>query len=224
MLARTLHMKDRCFTYLPNPTSSRWNRNHFSRRRLLSSFCSEILGEKAALSQEESEESRELRSICDSASHVDAAIPQCRDDDLAPLHLNVLRNALDKTDALLRTYHKGLVLDVLRCHVNEILHAAIRLDGEATEEQDSFNNLAFVPRESLERELMEKYFHVIRQRVVVGDLKDSKLPSDAATRNAIWSGLVFRMICWLLLHNFHQNDVQLLDYERDRSNMWVYIA
>ncbi|KAH6628499.1 hypothetical protein F5144DRAFT_492055 [Chaetomium tenue] len=47
------------------------------------------------------------------------------------------------------------------------------------------------------------------------------LESDAA---AIWCTLVLRMVCWLLLHDFDRNDVQIPKSELLGSRLPVYIA
>jgi hypothetical protein len=40
----------------------------------------------------------------------------------------------------------------------------------------------------------------------------------------IWCGLVFRMMCWLMLHDFHKKDVQVSKSELLGSRLPVYIA
>lgn len=49
----------------------------------------------------------------------------------------------------------------------------------------------------------------------------TSLESQAA---AIWSTLVFRMLCWLLLHDFHKKDVQIAKSELLGSRLPVYIT
>lgn len=41
--------------------------------------------------------------------------------------------------------------------------------------------------------------------------------------NDIWCTLVFRMLCWLLLHDFHKKDVQIAKSELSGSRLPVYI-
>ncbi|KAK3323120.1 hypothetical protein B0T19DRAFT_442618 [Cercophora scortea] len=43
-------------------------------------------------------------------------------------------------------------------------------------------------------------------------------------RNTIWCALVFRMICWLMLHDFDKKDVQLLKSELMGSRLSVFIV
>ncbi|KAL6863704.1 hypothetical protein J3F83DRAFT_745326 [Trichoderma novae-zelandiae] len=44
------------------------------------------------------------------------------------------------------------------------------------------------------------------------------------THNDVWCTLVFRMVCWLMLHNFNKKDVQLPKGELLGSRMPVYIS
>ncbi|KAL6887243.1 hypothetical protein HDV57DRAFT_352901 [Trichoderma longibrachiatum] len=46
----------------------------------------------------------------------------------------------------------------------------------------------------------------------------------AVTHNDVWCTLVFRMVCWLMLHNFNKKDVQLPKSELLGSRMPVYIS
>ena len=46
---------------------------------------------------------------------------------------------------------------------------------------------------------------------------------DEKTTN-IWCTLVLRMLCWLLLHDFHKKDVQISKSELLGSRLPVYIA
>lgn len=58
------------------------------------------------------------------------------------------------------------------------------------------------------------------RRPSVGD--DIKTLVDQA--HDIWCTLVFRMLCWLLLHDFHRKDVQISKSELLGSRLPVYIA
>jgi hypothetical protein len=42
--------------------------------------------------------------------------------------------------------------------------------------------------------------------------------------NNIWCTLLFRMLCWLLLHDFHKKDVQISKSELLGSRLPVYMA
>lgn len=52
----------------------------------------------------------------------------------------------------------------------------------------------------------------------------TSLANEPASHDDIWCVLVFRMICWLMLHNFHRDDIQMSKSELLGSRMPVYIA
>ena len=53
---------------------------------------------------------------------------------------------------------------------------------------------------------------------------DNDQSSDDDGACIIWCTLVFRMLCWLLLHDFHYRDVQVPKSELYGSRLPVYIA
>lgn len=51
-----------------------------------------------------------------------------------------------------------------------------------------------------------------------------KVPSTMEREvNEIWCTLVFRMLCWLQLHDFHEKDIQISKSDMYASRMPVYI-
>ncbi|KAL7918557.1 hypothetical protein ACQKWADRAFT_236312 [Trichoderma austrokoningii] len=55
-------------------------------------------------------------------------------------------------------------------------------------------------------------------------LYEGSLAGLEVSHDDIWCTLVFRMICWLMLHNFNKKDVQLPKSELMGSRMPVYIS
>lgn len=56
-------------------------------------------------------------------------------------------------------------------------------------------------------------------------LGSNQRPQDSRTLvSDIWYTLVFRMLCWLILHDFHKKDVQISKSELLDSRLSVYIA
>ncbi|OHE92229.1 modin [Colletotrichum orchidophilum] len=51
-----------------------------------------------------------------------------------------------------------------------------------------------------------------------------ELGEEHVTHEDIWCTLVFRMICWLMLHDFHKKDVQVSKSELLGSRLPVYIS
>lgn len=129
MLARTLRVRGRCYTYLPNPTVFSWNRSTFSVRRMLQAFASRIQGLK------EYRADSSLGLIKVEAARLDRELPPPpEEDNYTPAHLDLIHDALDATDRILnsRSLDPLVVHDVLRRHVQEVLQAVNTPSGEGT--------------------------------------------------------------------------------------------
>ncbi|KAF4864302.1 hypothetical protein CGCSCA1_v014340 [Colletotrichum siamense] len=84
--------------------------------------------------------------------------------------------------------------------------ATIESSDEESEEEIAFEHLPEIEDDKEEIDLLDE---------------DT---SHETTHEDIWCTLVFRMICWLMLHDFHKNDVQLPKSELFGSRLPVYIA
>lgn len=212
MLGRTLHVKRRCFTYIPNPTIYRWSKQSFSFHSLLVGFCNE-LEELHDLST-----STDLRYIFKVAVGVkDAANTE---NFLGPRHLDILHAAISRADDILYKEHdsKFVVLDVIRRHLKAL----------ASDHDKSFAGVGDLPAvymgpvELQETRFMRAYFsHILPQ---VQSIKDSgRVDTDQGRRSLIWCTLIFRMLCWLLLHDFAYEDVQVPKADVIACQLAVYI-
>jgi hypothetical protein len=245
MLGRPLRIMGSSFTYLPNPTIFPWDNRSLSLRRMLNAFCSNLLGNILALESMGHENLTDLSSIFALSGSLNADLPS-QEGDFQPKHLDDIHNAIITTDNILceDKIPPDKVQDVLRCHLQEVLHAMNAptvfpnglVDGLV-----SFDDLWTQPPECHEHQLMDKYFKEILERVMGIDsanafpLHDSSVATGSPTprrqrnqheveRNTIWCTLVLRMICWLLLHNFDGADVQIPKSELMGSQLPVYIV
>lgn len=123
MLARPFHIKDRPFTYLPNPVAFALNKQAFSPRRLLSEFRKRLNFEINTDQGPKYTPPTELANIDRLASDLEEELPK-RDGEYSPKCLNDLHEAIDEVgDSILNKTSKDVVLDVLRRHVQEVLLA-----------------------------------------------------------------------------------------------------
>ncbi|KAK0736339.1 hypothetical protein B0T21DRAFT_366745 [Apiosordaria backusii] len=123
MLARPFHIKDRPFTYLPNPVAFPLNKQAFSPRRLLSEFRKRLDAEINTEQGPKYKPPTELANIDKLASDLNEELPG-RDGEYSPRSLNDLHSAIDEVDdSILNKTSKDVVLDVLRRHVQEVLLA-----------------------------------------------------------------------------------------------------
>ena len=57
------------------------------------------------------------------------------------------------------------------------------------------------------------------------DAKEILLTKDAKEqRNTIWISLIFRMLCWLLLHDFDKADSKIVPSDLKGSRMPIFIS
>jgi len=70
--------------------------------------------------------------------------------------------------------------------------------------------------------VIDYYFDKILPAVEADVLEES--PQANARRGAIWIALVFRMICWSLLHDFDKADVNLIPSDLKGSRMPLFIG
>ena len=127
MLARAIQLKDRCFTYLPNPTIFSWDKKSFSLERFRLSFDANI----NALKAEHPEfDTPTLKTIVNQSDIIKTELSG-QGRDFSPDQFELLHNALDKTDEILGKdgNKKDVVLDVLRRHLQEV-HVAINTSVE----------------------------------------------------------------------------------------------
>ncbi|KAF4892419.1 hypothetical protein CGCF415_v012995 [Colletotrichum fructicola] len=191
MTARVLHIKGRCFRFLPNPTIFPWDRESVSLVRLLSAF-SELIGrdldsiqDTISLMTEDNEqpddmiqqEVKQIRSMLEEAESLkqdfrtDAALSHTR--------MTKLHETIEFLDELIDKRNQAIVLDVLRRHLQVVLKA-INGPGQEKNAKDgqgangskpasddiSFGDLLGVPLEMREQRFMEIYFDQILWRVI----------------------------------------------------------
>ncbi|KAJ6440248.1 Complex 1 LYR protein [Purpureocillium lavendulum] len=206
MLGKTIHEKDSTFRMLPNPVYCRWKDTSFTIRALLLEYCSiylESFDPKDPISGD-------VELINASLSYVKLW------DDITERHLCALNRALDKCDRELG--NRESVLIVMRRHFQLVLSMMNFVDPDGstiiTGVGNAFKELDQVAADERPKLLMGMYFKKVLPKVYPSGSDDVK----------IWRTLIFRMLCWLLLHDFHENDMQIPKTELFNSEQPVYIA
>ncbi|KAJ8131329.1 hypothetical protein O1611_g2295 [Lasiodiplodia mahajangana] len=166
-----------------------------------------------------------------------------RDQQFNLTQFTRLHDALDNIDAILSEQNipKAIVPEVVRQHVQEILRVInVPYSGDV---ENPIEKLSWIPPEY--HKVMSLYFYKICIRVVKMGPKDASLKIYLASlsgasggklsilaffgatrepvRNPVWCGLVLRMICWLMLQDFDEQDAQLPKSEVQGSHVPVYI-
>lgn len=126
-----------------------------------------------------------------------------------------IHDALDERTEYLLSLKQSDVLSVLVSHISHVVDV---LDDPGS----PLNTIALGNKED---PLLSHYFDEIRP--LVCDLDHNKEDIGAVekiSRNTIWISLIFRMLCWLLLHDFDKADVKLVPSDLKLSRMPVFIG
>jgi hypothetical protein len=99
-----------------------------------------------------------------------------------------------------------------RCPLNRIIQAKLQ-DPTAIEFQES-------------KILMDFYFDKIMPKVCQSNIEPNRegLETVGVRKDVKWITLVFRMVCWLIVHDFDPEDIQIIPSKLRYSKAPVYIG
>lgn len=128
-----------------------------------------------------------------------------------------IHDALDATTTHLQDPQNFLSLEVL-----SVVTSHITVVLAATDELQLKIHAPCADENKDEAKLMKYYFDKVLPSVASNG---GNLDDDAKDkRTVIWLGLIFRMICWFLLHDFDKNDINRMDSALKGSRMPVFIG
>ncbi|RYP58074.1 hypothetical protein DL769_009127 [Monosporascus sp. CRB-8-3] len=245
MLGRTLHASGSGFRMLPNPTIYHWDKNKFSMWKLLRAYQNKI--EETA----DIPENDQIMKIKKNLELIFKARGNRPESEFTVAILDALHRSLDDIDSFLtRTVQEYLVCGILRVHFETVLHFMNDSNGKRhfdglnkdtpEHRQIQFIDIYFdeVRPEAIRSAPKRKFTaptsagaNAVSHPPATRDDDDTQMLVTRPTGfegddklNTIWCALVFRMLCWLLLHDFHKNDVQLSKSELLGSRLPVYIV
>ncbi|XP_044715066.1 modin protein [Hirsutella rhossiliensis] len=183
MLARTFHIDDSYFTYLPNPTPDRWDEMSLSLVKIMQSYGTLLGAEPVEMTRN----GVIYRRVKD---HVDEILRHQRDDVVGRLLLlKTLHAALADADEILTQRRREVVRDVLRSHFQEVLRLLNERDDRGFDTQSllltgvrpvspvgfrqvdlpadlpSFEEINEASPDDRQHKFMQVYFEVIRPHV-----------------------------------------------------------
>jgi hypothetical protein len=128
-----------------------------------------------------------------------------------------IHDALDEQTKYLLTLKQAEVLNVVVGHITKVMEV---LDDPVS----PLNTIVLVNKEET---LLSHYFYEIRP-AVIGNLKADKKnllsKAEKEQRNIIWISLIYRMLCWLMLHDFDKADIKSVPSDLRGSRMPIYIG
>ncbi|KAM4067266.1 modin [Hirsutella rhossiliensis] len=139
--------------------------------------------------------------------------------------LILLHEALEDLDEILTAKATCTqARDVLCIHLQEVLRcmnesSSNDLDPIRSIDEPRFEDIYTASAEDKYATFMSVYFKVVRRKVVA----EAAARSQSLTYEEIWCTLVFRMTCWLRLHDFDRHDIQICKSELMGRRLPVYI-
>lgn len=233
MLGKVFRVRRSSLRMLPNPTTDTWSKNPRSKKAswkamsLMSAFWAELREHKSDTSHEH------IKAVLDAATNivemhredVRLQLPPCVEEsckdsscgherELILKTREVIHDALERETVFLERVGQDDVLNVVAYHIGYVVM------------QISEERLSLTVTPDKERILMEHYFNSVKWFVIGGydDRSHCTMTEESKHRNAIWISLVFRMLCWFLLHDFDEKDVMKVPAYLRGSRMPIYIG
>lgn len=216
MLGEALRLSGSNFRRLPNPTSDHWRKKAgpeaWKITRLMENFQANL--QQLILAKKDGATDQATNIVNDWKT-----IRSLGDTDEASLKLEsreAIHKLLDKMSNFLVNQPQAEVLSVLTAHISKMV--------DILEDQKApLNSVVLLQKE---KELLKTYFDDVRP-VVVAD-KDNegrhRSKDQVELRDNIWLSLMFRMFCWLLLHDFDPGDVNIVPSDLKGSRMPIFIG
>jgi hypothetical protein len=253
MVGEIFHIKDTGFRMLPNPTPYYWESNTFSLSTLTSNIASRLKeAEEAHSLTSEGDHVSHLLNFYDQSTEKTERPPNgsinTQTSATTPAHrIAHLRAGVELCDRYLDDVDIGMVFQVIRVHIQEVLAmlnektssddlAGPGLANEGRRCTISISDVDSASVDEKHRLLTQIYCESIRNNVIQtvykqrsqysqktsAEMADSE-PNVKRDINMIWCTLIFRMLYWLQLHNFHKKDIQIDKGDAYDSRIPVYI-
>jgi hypothetical protein len=142
------------------------------------------------------------------------------DQSLQLQDLEAIHDSLDDCTSFLQFQKQEDVLSVLVAHVTHLVDELNNSSSPLLRRNTSPAN-----REEI---LSQCYFHGCLSSVTgtissEGETRERTIEENGL-RQLIWVTLIFRMLCWRILHTFPENDVMIVPSNLKGSRMPIYIG
>ena len=216
MLGKVLRIRGSSFRMIPNPTGDQWLKKIGPKASWRITRMMEIFHDKltSLVFPNGLESSDEIQAIIQHwqtisrLGHPDGSIENIHAKE-------AVHDALDQTTDYLLSLTQAEVLSVLVAHISQVAKVLYNPNSP-------LNTIVLANKEE---SLLTYYFDKIRPLVVGDDPNEPYMNEKASNkRNIIWVSLIFRMLCWLSLHDFNKSDVMIVPSDLKGSRMPVYIG
>ncbi|KAE8443083.1 hypothetical protein EG329_002406 [Mollisiaceae sp. DMI_Dod_QoI] len=220
MLGKVIRIRGSCFRMIPNPTNDHWSKKvghkaSWKVTTLMAVFQSKL---QAIIKEKTLPSDHQISIIHDQWQNLEDLI-NTSEAELSLEAREAIHDALDKHTEFLLTLNQLDILNVLVGHISNV----IEILGNP---QSALNTIVLANKEDA---LLGFYFEEIRPKVI--ESKDSKGISIPVTdkkererRDIIWISLMYRMLCWFMLHDFDKQDIKIVPSDLKGSRMPIYIG
>lgn len=204
---------------LPNPTSDNWlkkigKKASWKTATLMAVFQRKV---KELIDGEGYDEHNAVTKIYDQWQKL-SPDNECVDEANISIDIReAIHDALDRQTEYLLTLEQSLVLGVVVGHITKVVEVL----------EDPVSDLNTIVLANKEDTLFTFYFHEVRLAVIdkpSGADKKPPIKTVKEQRNVIWISLMFRMLCWLMLHEFDKSDIKVVPSDLKGSRMPIYIG
>ncbi|KAM0347433.1 hypothetical protein ACHAPU_004954 [Fusarium lateritium] len=247
MVGQIFHIKDLCFRYIPNPCHCVWSTRDFSLQKLLVAYLKYIQQDPDMARGQLPIPVKTLLSSKTSIQPQDGT-----HQDYSWQTQDALHSVTEDLDDMLKPYfttrsdtpRSHLGQDILGVHFQEVL-SQMNSKASLTPTTVVFPHFEGLNTGDKEDLLMKTYFQQILPAVLrsvsttffalkTSDSEFHVVKGEAAqaaeyaayvlASKEVWCTLVLRMICWLMLHDFHPDDVQITKGGVLGSRLPVYVS
>ncbi|PBP26880.1 Modin, partial [Diplocarpon rosae] len=206
MLSKVFRIRGSNFRMLPNPTEDSWLKKIGAKASWKITSLMDVFHLKLAdfIVREGLQPDHPISKISVQWKRISEL--DCSDEVNLSLDIReAIHDALDKQTDFLLSIRQVNVLNVLVAHITKVMEV---LD-------DPVSPLNIIVLANKELAFMTYYFQDVRLAVVgITGRKE-----EQEERNLIWISLIFRMLCWLLLHDFDKADTKIVPSNLKGSRM-----
>jgi len=237
MLGKTFRLRQSMFRRIPNPTQDIWPQEYLFPLVLLDEFQKNLNGIQDEYILLDCVELQKISQASQRILH--AADPSITAGaSLMSININVLEavhDAINIATEILSTWTDSTILFMVGQHVTHVLAAL----HDPLSELNTMRKPRKVVNPSKvgkpRRRMVKLYLETILPEVSktcknsAAKIKRAEVDAGVPTcpesdGNVLWCILLFRMICWLTLHDFDPEDVQIVPYSLRHSQVPVYIG
>ena len=220
MLGQVVRLRGSSFRMVPNPTYDHWRKNigrkaSWKITRLMEVFQRHL--QELIISENLNPEHQ---AVLISKSWGQISKLDCSNESNLSIECReAIHDAIDNITVYLLNSKQADVLSVLVSHISNVV--------DVLDNPNSPLNTIALTNANKEETLFAFYFENIRPAVVTSsdtNRKVAKNSVEGAQRSAIWISLMFRMLCWLLIHDFDKADVRVAPSDLKGSRMSVFIG